>query len=269
MTRFHFFGPVRWALQCAAGVLFSGAFAAVHADLVETIPKVKASVVIVGTYSEIANPRFALRGAGFVAGNGNWVVTNAHVLPDAAVADVNAKLVVQVRTEAKGLTGQGDLSMRQAKMVALDRLHDLALLQFDGAPAPMLALRDSNTLREGQAVAFMGFPIGGVLGFSAVTHRASISSITPIALPQAHAQQLDARTVASLRSGPFNIIQLDGTAYPGNSGGPLFDPDSAEVLGVLNMVFVKATKESVLSDPSGISYAIPANYVQQLLQNHR
>jgi len=267
MTRSDFRAALLAALQVAA--VFAGALAQAHADLVETIPKVKASVVLVGTYSDIANPRFALHGAGFVIGNGNWVVTNAHVLPDPAVADMNAKLVLQVRTEPKGLTGQGDLSMRQATVLELDRLHDLALLHFDGAPAPMLILRDSNTLREGQSVAFMGFPIGGTLGFSSVTHRATVSSLTPIALPVAHAQQLDARTVASLRSGTFNIIQLDGTAYPGNSGGPLFDPESGEVLGVLNMVFVKATKESVLSDPSGISYAIPSNYVQQLLQSHR
>ena len=33
----------------------------------------------------------------------------------------------------------------------------------------------------------------------------------------------------------------------------------------MNMVFVKSTKENVLSDPSGISYAIPVEYLQRLL----
>ena len=32
------------------------------------------------------------------------------------------------------------------------------------------------------------------------------------------------------------------------------------------MVFVKSTKESVLSDPSGITYAIPINYAKPLLK---
>jgi S1-C subfamily serine protease len=232
---------------------------------VETIPKVKSSVVIVGTYSATASPRFTLRGTGFVVGDGNWVVTNAHVLADSAQVDTEARLVVQVRTEAHGLTGQGDLQMRQATVLELDRMHDLVLLQIDGAPVAPLDLRNSDLLREGQGIAFIGFPIGGALGFSAVTHRGTISSITPVALPAPSGQQLSARSVASLRSGNFNIIQLDGTAYPGNSGGPLFDPDTGEVLGVINMVFVKSTKESVLSEPSGISYAIPANFVQQLL----
>ena len=256
-------GPVK-VVACALAVSV-----AAHANLVDTVVRVKPSVVIVGTYSATSSPRFILRGTGFVIGGGNWVVTNAHVIPESAEADPDAKLVIQVRTEAKGLTGQGDLNTRQATVLDIDKLHDLALLQFDGAAVPQLALRDSDLVREGQSVAFMGFPIGGALGFSAVTHRGSVSSITPIALPTASAQQLNARTIASLRSGTFNIFQLDATAYPGNSGGPLFDPETGDLLGVINMVFVKGTKESALSTPSGISYAIPSKFVQQMLQRRK
>ena len=64
----------------------------------------------------------------------------------------------------------------------------------------------------------------------------------------------------------FDVFQLDATAYPGNSGSPLYDPDSGQVVGVLNMVFVKLTKEKILSDPSGIAYAIPVNHVKDLLK---
>ncbi|HAY27881.1 MAG TPA: serine protease, partial [Candidatus Accumulibacter sp.] len=39
-----------------------------------------------------------------------------------------------------------------------------------------------------------------------------------------------------------------------------------EVLGVINMVFVKENKESVLSKPSGISFAIPVRFLRELLQ---
>lgn len=241
----------------------------VSAQVPETIARVKPSVVIVGSYNATNSPRFTLRGTGFVVGYGNWVVTNAHVIPESAGVDLNSKLVVQVRTEAKTATGQGDWQLRSAKLLDIDKLHDLALLQFDGPAVQKLTVRDSDTVREGQSVAFMGFPIGGALGFSSVTHRGMVSSITPITLPSASAQQLNARTVASLRSGPFNIFQLDATAYPGNSGGPVFDPETGDVLGVINMVFIKRTKESALTDPSGISYAIPSKFVIQLLQSRQ
>jgi len=68
-----------------------------------------------------------------------------------------------------------------------------------------------------------------------------------------------------LRAARFDIYQLDGTAYPGNSGGPLLDSDSGQVLGIVNMVLVKNSRESLLSSPSGISYAIPVRYLRALL----
>jgi S1-C subfamily serine protease len=93
-----------------------------------------------------------------------------------------------------------------------------------------------------------------------------ISAITPIALPGATARQLTEKVIRRLKSGPFSIYQLDGTAYPGNSGGPLLNAATGEVIGVINMVFIKGTKESVLSQPSGISFAMPVVYLREMLR---
>ena len=248
-------GPIVAALL---GLLFSGPL---RADIAGTIARVKPSVVIVGAFKSTSSPRFALRGTGFVVGNGNLAITNAHVLQPAAEQNAGAALVIQTRG------AQNELQMRATTVLEVDRVHDLVLLRFEGPAMPALSVRDSGSVREGQAVAFMGFPIGGALGFSPVTHRGMISSIAAVALPTASAQQLNEKTIRSLRDGAsFHIFQLDGTAYPGNSGGPLFDPDTGEVLGVVNMVFVKGTRESALSSPSGISYAIPSGFVLPLLQ---
>lgn len=239
-----------------------------RADLADTIERVKPAVVIVGLFSATNSPQFALRGTGFVVGDGNQVATNAHVLPgenDVKTGNTNMiapSLVVQVRG------ANGEWQMRQARLIAADKPHDLALLRIDGPPVARLALRDAP-VREGQSIAFMGFPIGGALGFSPVTHRGMVSSITPIVLPSPTARQLDAKVIRRTKEGNFNIYQLDATAYPGNSGGPLFDPENGEVLGIINMVFVKGSKESVLSQPSGITYAIPIRYLEELLGTPR
>lgn len=251
---------IQWVFICG---LFFSSFNVAYADLVETIAKVKPSIIIVGYYKNTNSPRFTLRGSGFVAVGGNLAITNSHVLFGPSEDSSGYDLVVQVRGP------KGELQMRQAVLLEQDRLHDLALLKFAGEPVPFLPLRDSNTVREGQSVALMGFPIGGALGFSPVTHRAMVSSITPIVLPAATGQVLTERSIRSIRDGSFDIFQLDGTAYPGNSGGPLFDAESGEVVGIVNMVFVKGTKESAISLPSGISYAIPANYIQQLVQRQK
>ncbi len=252
-------------LLLLSGLAFLASFP-VRADLVDVIAKVKPSIVMVGTYKKLDSPPLKLRGTGFVVGDGRMIATNAHVaqamLDTNETADPTMSLVVQV-------PGVATERMRQARVLAVDKAHDLALLTIEGPVLPALSLHDSDAVKEGQGVAFTGFPIGGALGFSPVTHRAMISAITAIALPSANAQQLKENLIRRLKSGSFDIFQLDGTAYPGNSGGPLFDVETGEVVGVINMVLVKGTKEAALSHPSGISYAIPANYLRDLLANSK
>ena len=76
---------------------------------------------------------------------------------------------------------------------------------------------------------------------------------------------LDNATISRLRE-TYIVFQLDAIAYPGNSGSPLYDPETGEVYGIVNSVFVKTTKERILVEPSGISYAIPIRYAKALLE---
>lgn len=266
-------GPLRAKRGVATLLAATGVFAfsvTSQAELADTIERVKPAVVVVGSHRNSDNPRFGMRGTGFAAGHGNLIVTNAHVLnhPAAAAdastqADANDSAWV---VQARGADGR--LQTRRATVLEADRVHDLALLKIEGAALPTLALQDSGAVREGQSVAFIGFPIGGALGYSPVTHRGMVSSIAPMALPAATGQQLTPGVIRALRAGSFDVFQLDGTAYPGNSGGPLFDPATGGVVGVVNMVMVKSTREAALSHPSGISYAIPSNHVRDLLKRH-
>src|SRR4029077_20356425 len=104
---------------------------------------------------------------------------------------------------------------REATKVAEDLDHDLVVLKISGSPLPALKLGDAARVREGEYDALTGFPIGMILGLHPATHRAMIAAITPIAIPQLLAQQIDKKVLARLVS-PYNIFQLDGTAYPGN-----------------------------------------------------
>lgn len=251
--------PVLHTLLAFAAALLGLASGAAHAGMSDTIEFVKPSVVVVGTYRKTDSPQFVLRGTGFVVANGRLVATNAHVLPEDAGPDA-PELVIEARN------ARGDSEIRRARVASRDRAHDLALIRIEGPALPALKLLDSDSVREGQSIGFSGFPIGGALGFSRVTHRGMISSITPIALPAGNARQINEKLLRQLKSGAFRIFQLDATAYPGNSGSPVFDLDSGEVLGVINMVFVKGSKEAALTNPSGISYAIPANYLAELIR---
>jgi len=240
----------------AGAALAAGAAAA--GDLARTIAQVKPSVLGVGTFEQTRSPAIVFNGTGFVVGDGLSVITNAHVVPEALDA---------ARMEQLGVVlASGDtVAFRPAQLVARDSEHDLALLRLAGAPLPALRLGDSGAAAEGQDLAFTGFPLGMVLGLHPVTHRALLAAITPVVMPSLSSRRLDARAIAQLQRASFNIFQLDATAYPGNSGSPVFDPANGEVLGVVNMVFVKGLKENAITHPSGITYAVPARFVRELL----
>ena len=248
--------------RAAVLALAGWAAAPLHAGLPEVVAASKPSEMAVGLYNALSSPRFTFRGTGFVVGDGQLLATNAHVLPE----DPAALQQLTLQFPGNRRPGQdAPLETRALTLLSVDRLHDVALLRIAGSPLPALALADAPA-REGQAVAFIGFPVGGLLGFSPVTHRAIIASITPIALPPPTAARLDAASIARLRQPSFDIFQLDGTAYPGNSGGPLLDAETGQVLGLLNMVLVKTSRENLLSQPSGISYAIPVEHLRALLE---
>jgi len=249
-------------LRLLYALLLLAASLPVRADIADTIVRVRPSVVMVGVYDRLGSPQFSSRGTGFAVGDGHQIATNAHVIEGLTATDSTA-LVVYVDGP------QPEQRIRQARVSAVDPAHDIALLAISGPALPALALADSGMVRAGLSVGFMGFPLGNFLGFTPVTHRAMVSAVTPIVLPTANARQLNATVIRSLKSGSFDIFQLDGTAYPGNSGGPLFDVDTGEVIGIVNMVLVKRTKEAAISSPSGISYAIPVNHLRELLSGKR
>jgi S1-C subfamily serine protease len=244
-------------LGSLAAVLLTGTAAA--AELSAVIPAVKRAVVGVGTFERTRSPAIVFVGTGFVVGDGLSVITNAHVVP---------QTLDEARLEQLGIvTAEGEMvRFRAARLVARDAEHDLAHLRLSGPPLPALELGDSDSVLEGQDMAFTGYPLGMVLGLHAATHRATLAAITPIVMPSISSRKLDARQLAQLQRSPFQIFQLDGTAYPGNSGSPLYDPASGRVWGVINAVFVKGLKESAINNPSGITYAIPVRYVKELLK---
>ncbi len=251
---------VRKMLKGAAcsGLAILLAFKVQAADLVDTIARIKPSIVAVGTIEKLSNPSIVIRGTGFVVGNGRQVVTNAHVVEGAVALESDAHIAV--------FSGSADEpETRLADVVARDSAHDVVILRIQGTPLPALVLGDAATVREGQQYAFTGFPLGMMNGLFPVTHRGSVSAITPIAVPANTGNELSSAQIRLLRHSSFKVFQLDATAYPGNSGSPLYDPSSGKVVGVVNKVFAQEGKEHVIDRPSGISYAVPIDYAKALL----
>ncbi len=232
-----------------------------YADLVSAVKKIKPSVVGIGVFTPTGRPQNKLSGSGFVIGNGKYVITNYHVVPDELDPSLLQELAVFV--------GSGkNAKVRKARLIDASSRYDLALLAIEGTALPAMKLANNAFIDEGSKVAFTGFPIGAVLGLYPVTHRGIIASITPTIAPVADSRQINIAMLKRLRD-PYLVYQLDATAYPGNSGSALYQANNGKVVGVINKVFVQKTKEGVISNPSGITYAIPVKHVIELLEkNH-
>jgi S1-C subfamily serine protease len=248
-----------FSLMKAALLLFVANSPTSAAELSRTIATVKPAVVGVGTYQRTRTPAVRFVATGFAVGDGLSVITNAHSIPNLPDTE---------KLEALGVVvGSGsNVTFRPATLAGIDREHDLAHLRLSGAPLPALAIGDSATALEGRNFAFTGFPLGMALGLHHTTHRAMLSAITPVVMPALGSRNLNPGVLRQLQKTPFMIFQLDGTAYPGNSGSPLYDPDTGLVYGIINMVMIKGLKETAITHPSGITYAIPAAYIRDLLE---
>ena len=238
-------------------VLVLASFA--HADspkFVNIVSKISPSVVAIGLYTPIEQKGNQVLGTGFIVGEGRYAITNYHVVSKILDPQIVQYFVV--------ISGQGsDVSTFKSEVLAIDPVHDLALLEIDKTLPPM-RLGKSELLRPGSEIAFTGFPLGAAIGLYPATHRGLISAITPDAIPARNADQLTLSVLKRLEQ-PELVYQLDATAFPGNSGSPIYDPATGEVIAVLNKVFVSQGKEAALSTPSGISYGIPVSHVHALL----
>lgn len=235
-----------------------------RAELAEIIPNIKHSVVAVGSMQSTRSPAFQFKGTGFVVGDGTLIATNAHVVSQMLNIEARENWVV---LSASASSNSPHSTAHIAVVIATDPAHDLALLRIQSGKLPVIQLGAERFMREGQSLALTGFPLGHTMGFFPATHRALVAAVTPAALPAPHAGNLNPAFIKRVQQGEFTLYQLDAITYPGNSGSPVYLPETGEVVAVLNAGLVKTTRENAAANPTGISFAVPVKYLKQLIQS--
>jgi S1-C subfamily serine protease len=230
---------------------------AAAADYGAAIASIKPSVVAVATYADNRSPRVRMAGTGFAVADGRHVVTNAHVI-DKKLAAGERWVVVRPRE-----TGA---EVRPVISSVPRPEHDIALLKVAEPALPALALGNSDAVSDGRDLAFTGYPLGLVMGLYPVTHRAFLAGVVPFNVPTVRGSQLTAKGIKARRRGNFSVFQLDATAFPGNSGSPLYDPADRKVYGIVSMVFRGGVGSNPAEQPSGITFAVPASHIVTLLR---
>lgn len=164
------------------GLVVAGAFAT--ASVAVSAPSAATPATI---YRDNIGRVFTIRagkslGTGFAFSSGR-IATNAHVIGDVAVVEVEAQ----------------DGARFTARVVKRDVDRDFAILEFTGGVRPfstIVPLQRAATPAIGEGVVVIGSPLG------------SKGSVTTGIVSQVY---------------PSGIIQLNAAVNAGNSGGPVFD----------------------------------------------
>lgn len=120
---------------------------------------------------------------------------------------------------------------------------------------PTVTLGDSSTLEEGEPVAACGFPFGHILYQVAGSVNSSLSVGHVSALLPAP---------PAVRQQNFRKFQLDMATTYGNSGGPVFRPDSGEVMGIVTGGMIHPDSKVAFIP----TFAIPINAAQEIVNKH-
>jgi S1-C subfamily serine protease len=228
-------------------------------------------------------------GTGFYVDTSGHFITAAHVANIKQIAGVNVQLKAMVRQKDGSGSGQG------FDVLAFDADHDLALCQIHGfkvysptqsptanlmkaeaaKPLPAGAVRVDGThpfaslqiagspTATGTLVLVSGFPLGSwtptvQLGLVAATRTLYPPPAPPL----------------NVKDGG-DLLQISVSANHGNSGGPIIDLDTGDVVGVL-IELVPAPLaiggqlhyDAGTFEMSGLMLAVPATWVNTLLEKN-
>jgi S1-C subfamily serine protease len=178
-----------------------------------------------------------MQGSGVVIDSRGYIVTNNHVISEAANNPSQFKTTV-VFNDGKDVP---------ANLVGRDPKTDLAVLKVDNVDNLTVArFGDSDKVRVGDEVLAAGAPLGLR---STVTHGIISALHRPVPLS---GEGSDTDTV-------IDALQTDASINHGNSGGPLIDMDS-QVIGI------NTAGKSLSDSASGLGFAIPINEAKEVAQ---
>jgi len=198
-------------------------------SLTKTIEKVEDGVVLIETYTGMAQPS---AGSGFIYKKGPlnaYVLTNEHVLE-------GEKIIV---TNSKGQETEG-------KVLGRDSYLDLAVIEINTSSAPKaLTFGDSTKTKVGDSVFAIGSPIGR-------RYQGSVSSGILSGKDRIVPTKINDKDEWVMKA-----LQFDASINSGNSGGPLFN-SKGEVIGICTMKLIEEGIE-------GMSFALPIEDAEKYL----
>ena len=159
---------------------------------------------------------------------------------------------------------------REAKVVALDKVHDLALLRISGAPLPTVTLRQfGHGARRAEHRASPASRSAMRSGFHPVTHRGIIARADADRDSRGDGEQLDARASSEPEGRSVRAVPARRHRVPGPQRQPALRRRDRRGHRHRQHGHAQGDEGPGGRPASGISFAVPARYLQELLRAPR
>jgi Do/DeqQ family serine protease len=163
-------------------------------------------------------------GSGFIISDDGKILTNAHVVEGSTKVTVNLK----------------DGRVLDGKVLGVDSLTDLAVIQVQGENLPVAQLGNSDNLVIGEWAIAIGNPLG-------------LDNTVTTGIISATGRSSSQIGVGDKR---LDFIQTDAAINPGNSGGPLLNAQG-EVIAI---------NTAIIKNAQGLGFAIPINRASEIAE---
>lgn len=170
----------------------------------------------------------ASTGTGVILSADGYIVTNCHVVENAAAVEVIFE----------------DGSKQSARVIGTDSISDLAVLYADGSGFTPAEFGDSSALRVGDSVVAIGDPLG--IALRGTMTDGIVSAIN--------------RDI-STEGRTMTLIQTNAALNSGNSGGPLLNC-YGQVVGINTMKIGDYMSDAGVE---GLGFAIPSTTVKEIV----
>jgi len=172
-----------------------------------------------------------LSGTGFAISENGLIATACHIVKDAKT------IKVYLATD----------SFVSARVLHNDPVNDLAVIKIENPTPNFLQIAPIRSLKTGDRVFTIGFPVSSVLGKEAKYTEGVVSSLSGI-------------------QGASSLLQITVPVQPGNSGGALVN-ERGEVVGIVtsSAAILPFIKESGTL-PQNVNWAVKADYLRPLIE---
>jgi peptidyl-prolyl cis-trans isomerase A (cyclophilin A) len=180
----------------------------------------------------IAQVTTTATGSGVVVGAHGEILTNFHVVEGCE------NITVQLPLK----------KVETATLIAHDQKNDLAVVQIKTLPASVATFRGGTSLRAGDTIVALGYPLSGLLASTANLSTGIVSALAGL-------------------GDDTRYLQISAPVQPGNSGGPLLDT-SGHLVGIVTSKLNALRMARFTGDvPQNVNFAIKGEIARAFLDS--